>query len=280
VPQVYAQLLSGVRAERPRAEVPDKLPLELRSAVRGCISRGRFRPPWAKRIVLIKWVIHGAAAIRVAGRRIAFRPGHVAVHVPSLPHEFWQLGDPSSEMCWFSADGPLAEEFVHTLGLRPGVYDYGPAPIDRVDEMTRALADGSPDGRRASSMLAIRMLYDVAAHVPPPPVASLVRQVRHLIREGLADPDLSAAGIATKLNYHRGSLSRAFHAQTGVTILDCITQTRLHEAELLLQHGDERIAEVARKCGFPDGAYFTRWVKRHTGRLPSQIRRSAAVGGV
>jgi AraC-like DNA-binding protein len=184
-------------------------------------------------------------------------------------------------MCWFSADGPLAEEFVHTLGLRPGVYEFGPAPVERINEMTRALqADPSLDGRRAASLLAIRMLYDVAARVPPPAVASLVRQVRHLIREGLADPDLSAARIAQQLNYHRGSLSRAFHAQTGMTILDCITQTRLHEAELLLQQSDERITDVAHKCGFPDGAYFTRWVKRHTGRLPSQIRRSAAVGGV
>ena len=48
-----------------------------------------------------------------------------------------------------------------------------------------------------------------------------------------------------KLNYNRGTLSRMFHRHTGVTIMDCITQTRLQEAEMLLSQTDDRIADIA-----------------------------------
>ena len=96
-----AQPVTGVRAERSREELPDSLPVLLRSAVHVVVAKGRFRPPWQKRIVLIKWVISGEAAIRVAGRRISFGPGDVAVYLPSQPHEFWAVA-PQSEMCWFS----------------------------------------------------------------------------------------------------------------------------------------------------------------------------------
>ena len=83
---------------------------------------------------------------------------------------------------------------------------------------------------------------------------------------------LSAKGIAAKLNYNRGTLSRMFHRHTGVTIMDCITQTRLSEAEMLLSQTDDRIADIARKCGFGDISYFSRWVKKHTGRSPHELR--------
>jgi AraC-like DNA-binding protein len=258
--------------------VPDSLPVVLRSAVHVQVSRGRFRPPWSKRIVLIKWVISGEAAIRVAGRRLSFVPGDVAVYLPTQPHEFWAVA-PVSEMCWFSTDGPLAEQFAHLLGLRPGVYQYGPAPVSRIDEMIDSLKDQSLAGRRQSSELALRMQYDVVKHMPPTQTVSVVRQVRHLIQEGLADADLSAKGIAAKLHYNRGSLSRMFHRHTGMTIMDCITQTRLQQAELLLLQTDDRIGDIARKCGFRDVSYFTRWIKKHVGRVPHVLRDQAAWGG-
>jgi AraC-like DNA-binding protein len=260
-----------VRAERARGELPDTLPVVLRSAVHAHVSKGRFRPPWSKRIVLVKWVISGQAAIRINGRRIPFGPGDVAIYVPTLPHEFWNT-EPVSEMCWFSCDGPLAEQFVHLLGLRPGVFQYGPAPVEQLNELIDSLKDQTLDGRRQSSLLVIRMLYDVVKKLPVPQITSIVRQVRHQILEGLADADLSAKGIAQQLNYNRGSLSRMFHRHTGITIMDCITQTRLQEAELLLAQTDDRIADVARKCGFRDVSYFSRWIKKHTGRSPHELR--------
>jgi AraC-like DNA-binding protein len=225
--------------------------------------------------VLVKWVIAGEAAMRLSGRRLSFGPGDVAVYLPAEPHEFWAVA-PVSEMCWFSTDGELAEQFAHMLGLRPGVYRYGEAPVAVIEEMIRSLGDQSLLGRRRSSELAVHLQYDVANHTPPPQITSLVQQVRHLIQDGLADPGLSATGIAEQMNYNRGSLSRMFHRHAGLTIMECITQMRLQQAEFLLQQTDDRIGDIARKCGFRDLSYFTRWVKKHVGSVPHKLRNSTA----
>jgi AraC-like DNA-binding protein len=267
----WVQRIGGVRAQRSRHEWSDIFPVVLRSAIHARVTTGRFRQPWSERLVLIKWVIDGQAAIGVSGRRLTFGPGDVAIYSPTQPHQFWSLQE-GTEMCWFSVDGPLAEQFVHLLGLRAGVHPYGPAPVDRVEELIRSFDDQSLDGCRQSSQLAIRFLYDIAAKLPQPQTVSIVRQVRHIVREGLADPQLSAARIASRLNYNRGALSRMFRKHSGMTIMECITQTRLQEAEMLLAHTSERIGDVARKCGFEDMSYFTRWIKKHTGKLPRDVR--------
>lgn len=271
----WAQRLGGRRLERRHHEWSDVLPVVLRSAVNAPISTGRFRQPWSQRLVLVKWVLRGEAVIGVSGRRIPFGPDEVAIYVPTQPHQFW-CHKPDTWMCWFSIDGPLMEQFAHMLGLRAGVFDYGPAPVAEIDEMIDSLHDQSYEGCRRSSLLAVQMLYKVSEHLPPPQPTGIVQQVRHLIQEGLADPDLSAQRIANQLNYNRGALSRMFHQQAGMTIIDCITQTRLQEAEMLLTRSDERIGDVARKCGFRDLSYFTRWIKKHTGRLPRELRAAAA----
>lgn len=269
--ETYVRRIDGVRAERAFHEGSEVLPLMLRSAVRGTVTPGRFRQPWSRRMILVKWVLRGEAQMNVGGRRLTFGQGDVAVHVPTQPHQFWSLVV-DTELCWFSIDGPLAEPFVHLLGLRPGVFPYGPAPLERIDEMIGSFADQTLDGSRRSSLLAIHMLYDLAARIPRPATASVVNQVRHLIREGLADPELSAQRIARQLDYNRAAISRLFREQSGQTIMDAITQARLREAELLLGRTDARIGDVARQCGFRDGSYFTRWVKKHTGRMPSDLR--------
>jgi AraC-like DNA-binding protein len=271
----FAQAVGGRSAERRQGELPDSLPVVLRTASHQRVAKGRFHQPWSKRMVLIKWVISGEAAIRVGGRRISFGPGDVAIYMPSVPHEFWAIA-PVSEMCWFSTDGPLCEQFAHMLGLRAGVFPYGPPPIQEIDGLIESLKDQSLAGRRHSSESAIHLQYEVVRRMPPQPVSTLGRQVRHLIQEGLSDPDLSAKGIAAKLNYNRSSLSRTFHRDTGMTIMECITQTRLQEAALLLQQTGDRIGDIAKKCGFRDSAYFTLWIKKHVGRLPHQLRDTSA----
>jgi AraC-like DNA-binding protein len=271
----WVRRTGGARMERTKHEWSDLLPVVLRSAVHGPVTEGRFRQPWSRRLVLVKWVIKGRAEIGVGGRRWPFGPGQCAVYVPTQPHQFW-VATPDTEMCWFSTDGPLVEQFVNHLGLRAGVFDYPSVPLERIYQLIGSLADQSADGCRRSSLLAIETLYDVAAKLPRAQSTSVVQQVRHLVREGLADPELSAGRIAKQLNYNRGALSRMFHSQSGTTIIDCITQVRLEEAELLLSRTDERVSDVARKCGFRDVSYFTRWIKKHTGRLPRDLRSAIA----
>lgn len=269
-----ARRISGSAVERPRAESPHGLPLALRTAQHVLVSKGRFEQTWSKRIVLIEWVVEGAAEMALAsGERVPFGPGEVAVYLPSIPMRFWAM-DRVNEMCWFSIDGPLADAFAMELDLRSGVYPYGPPPVAEIHGMMESLKDHTVQGRRRASLLAIRMLYQLADAIRAPAVPSVVAQVQQVIQQEFADPDLSARSIADRLHYHRVSLSRLFHRNTGTTLIEYLTQVRLQEARALLQHTPDKIGEVARKCGFRDAAYFSRWMRKHTGTLPKHLRET------
>lgn len=210
------------------------------------------------------------------GRRFHFGPGDVAIYTPAVPHAFWAL-EPVNEMCWFTLDGPMIEPFVRHLDVQPGVYPYGPAPVQQIMELADSLRDHTLQGRRQSSLQAIALLYEIADRIGTVEVPPVVRQVQHIIEAEFANPDLSTEGIAFRLTYHRGSLSRLFHQHTGTTVIDYMTQVRLQEVRFRLSQTDDKIAEVARRCGFRDATYFCRWVRKHTAMSPKEFRNNMSV---
>ena len=136
-------------------------------------------------------------------------------------------------------------------------------------------SDFTLSGQRQGSLLAIQCLYEVANRIRKVGIPSIVRQAQQIIHADFTDPDLSVDRIAGQLNYHRGSMSRAFHRHTGVTIIDYIAQVRLQHARMLLMNSEHRISDIASRCGFRESNYFCRWINRHTGLPPSKLRRAA-----
>jgi AraC-like DNA-binding protein len=268
-----AHRIGGVAVERPRNEAAVGLPLSLRTVQHVKVSAGRFGQPWSRRIVLAKWAVSGLGCMKVGSQRLNFGPGTVAIYLPSIPHRFWAV-KPVNEFCWFSVDGPLAEEFVLQLGLNAGVFNWPSPPLEKVYQLMDLLKDHTIQGRRHASLAAIEMLYSIANAIRSPRIAPLVQRARQIIEQEFADPNLSAERIATELSYHRGSLSRLFHKQTGVTIIEYLTRVRLQEAKTLLRYTSDKVAGVAEKCGFRETTYFCRWIRKHTGKTTRELRRS------
>jgi AraC-like DNA-binding protein len=266
-----ARRVGGVAVERPRDQLPQGVPVAVRTAQHMFVARGRFEQFTSRRVVLVQWVISGEAAMRVGGRVQRYGPRQVAVYLPSAPMQFWAVA-PVSEMCWFTLDGPLAEQFALECELTPGVHTYGPAPLEQVLALMASLRDHTVQGWRMASLRAIRLLYEVANVIRSPEVSTAVVEAKRIIQQEFADPDLSVESIAQRLHYHRGSLSRLFHETTGVALMDYLTEVRLQEARALLQHSNEKVSEVARRCGFRESAYFCRWVRKHTGAPPTRLR--------
>ncbi|MGD0140052.1 MAG: AraC family transcriptional regulator [Tepidisphaeraceae bacterium] len=268
-----AHRIDGVAIERPRSDPPSGVPLALRTVQHVKVSRGRFGQTWSRRIVMIKWVISGMGAMKIGSQQLNFGSGMVAIYLPIFPHRFWAL-KPVNEFCWFTLDGPLAEEFILQLGLNAGVFHCQPPTLEKLYGLMDCLKDHTIQGRRHASLMAIEMLYEMANSIRTPRVAPLVQRARHLIEQEFADPDLSAERIAADLSYHRGSLSRLFHKQTGVTIIEYLTHVRLQEAKNLLRYTPDKVAAVAEKCGFREATYFCRWIRKHTGKTAREMRRS------
>lgn len=272
--EIIALRIRGTAATRPPHVAPGALPVALRGAQHVTISAGRLDPTGFPRLVLLKWVLRGSAMMGIGTERKGFGPGQVAVYLPNIPHRFWVL-DAGTEMCWFTLDGPLAEDFTLQLGLHSGIYPSQAAPLATIMEMIATLEEQTPANMQRGSLLAIQTLYQVAEHAHTVDLPSVVLRAQHLIQQRFADPELSADAIASTLDYHRSALSRLFHRQAGVTLMNYLTRIRLQEAKALLVHTDAKVAEIAIKCGFRDTTYFCRWLRKNTGQTARGIRKSA-----
>lgn len=88
------------------------------------------------------------------------------------------------------------------------------------------------------------------------------------------DPSLDVQTVAAHLGISTEYLRRAYHACAGSSCVRAIMTRRIEHARALLDSTRVSIAEVARRAGFSDPAYFARQFKRLVGITPSQYRRS------
>lgn len=78
--------------------------------------------------------------------------------------------------------------------------------------------------------------------------------------------------IANALHINKYHLMRLFKQETGGTIGEFLTSTRIEAACKLLQDRDCPVSEAGRYAGYPDANYFGKVFKKQTGLLPSEYR--------
>ena len=103
------------------------------------------------------------------------------------------------------------------------------------------------------------------------PPSRLVIRTRRYIREHFSDPALSLTDIAVYNGVSKNHLSFEFGRETGETISDSITRTRIREAEKLILETSMKMYEIAEKTGYQNVETFTRAFKRITGKSPSRF---------
>jgi len=83
----------------------------------------------------------------------------------------------------------------------------------------------------------------------------------------------SANDYAHYLSVHTNHLNRSVKQVTGKTTTHHISSRIVREAEVLLQHTDWDIAQIAYGLGFEDPAYFNNFFKKHTRHSPGAFRQ-------
>ncbi len=102
---------------------------------------------------------------------------------------------------------------------------------------------------------------------------SIRRVIRH-IDEHLCE-DLSLAVLADIAGMSPNYFSALFHDVSGITLWDYINSKRIERAKQLLgEHANRNILEIAAACGFNNTANFNKTFKAVTGITPSEYRRS------
>lgn len=80
--------------------------------------------------------------------------------------------------------------------------------------------------------------------------------------------------LAQRLGLSTRTLNRRFKLATGMTPLGYLRTLRMTEARELLRHSNLGIGEIGWRVGLPDGGYFARQFRTHSGMTPLQYREA------
>lgn len=110
--------------------------------------------------------------------------------------------------------------------------------------------------------------------LPAPSTHPLIAQMIHWIEAHYGTQE-NLSDLANHLGLSVSHISRVFSAHQGISLIDYLTQVRLEHALTLLHHKQLTVEEIALRCGFSCGNYFTKVFKRHIGMTPNHYRRQS-----
>lgn len=123
----------------------------------------------------------------------------------------------------------------------------------------------------------LQMTQAAQATLPAPPDTAARRLSRRWCARLVTDyaTPASMADHAAALGVTPTHLSRVSGSETGRTAARLLSERQLHAARRLLIETKVPVLDIARHLGFGSAAYFTRFMKQHTGTPPTALRRNA-----
>lgn len=86
--------------------------------------------------------------------------------------------------------------------------------------------------------------------------------------------ELSTRQIAASAMISESECLRCFRSTIGTTPIQYVKQYRIQQAAQLLSTTQERVSDIASRCGFQDMSYFTRSFREIKGCVPTEYRKS------
>ncbi|MGI8384347.1 response regulator transcription factor [Robertmurraya sp. P23] len=100
------------------------------------------------------------------------------------------------------------------------------------------------------------------------------------INEYFSDSQLSLQTVADAVNISASYLSHMFSQETGKTLIEYLTYTRIDYAKNLLNTTNNKTYEIAQQVGYSDSHYFCKTFKKVTGLTTKQFKSQRQVYSV
>lgn len=101
-------------------------------------------------------------------------------------------------------------------------------------------------------------------------------KVKKIITKNIDQSEMNSTFIADKMNLSQRQLNRKVKSMLGVDTASYIREVRISIAKQLLSTTEDPVTEIAEKCGFDSGSYFSKTFKQLTGLTPSDYRKAFA----
>lgn len=92
------------------------------------------------------------------------------------------------------------------------------------------------------------------------------------IHEHFTDKELTIGTLSKMCAMSETYYRKLFHKSYGVSPVKYINNLKTNYATELLRSGDYTVEEVSDKCGFSTASYFSAYIKRETGKNPSELK--------
>jgi len=227
--------------------------------------------------VAVYWGIRGKGGIEFGDKACRLGPEQIGIYLPGAMQVLYATDEPW-EYCWWTMDGPMAEQVVRSFGFTEGLYSVGPAPLNGINALDSMIQGPGRQNEISASALAYQLLCVAAQHHGTDSEtrkhATLIERATDRIIESWADPAFGVERLAEELGIHRSTLSRRFRRVTGTTLIDYISAMRLQNAVSMLRETSLSVAEIATQCGYADPNYFSKLIKAKLGLPPSGFRKT------
>ncbi|NMA21654.1 MAG: AraC family transcriptional regulator [Lentisphaerae bacterium] len=221
----------------------------------------------------IFWPIDGHGLFTMAGKEYVLRPGYVWYYPPGMQHDFKPKN--TFHYCWLTIAGEDSGKLFAMLDIQPGLNRAGICPRDLFNRVGTDLNFLTKKHQLSALALAFKILTLIASggRKMKASTGHDMGEVKNYIDANCGLPDLSVEQIASELNMHRVSLSRAFKKRYGVTISDYIISSRMKKASYLLSTTAYPLNEIAPECGMNSRHYFSKVFTQKIGFSPSEYRK-------
>lgn len=177
-------------------------------------------------------------------------------------------------MRWFTATGDFFNQLLQQFSVTPAPFHAGTCPELDFIQLENAIKEMSFHGLQMACSTAFKILIQACTgHYVDPKQNPLTTHCIQLIDKNLEYHDLNVDWLAENCQCHRSFLSRQFKKEMNISPSEYIAQKRLQKAMTLLNSERKmNIRTIAKKCGFYDPDYFSRFFRKQTGKQPKEFR--------
>ena len=225
-----------------------------------------------KNFVQLFWGIRGTPQFERNGKCHILRPGHVIYCLPDEPYVI-RTHQEECEYRWIVFDGPNAAGFMLSFGYPRTAFHAGPCPHQNFINFEEHLLVRSPYSWRRMFCEICNILAAAGGTMDAPTFENeKLHEILMICRARFGDPSLNIKTLSGELNLDRTTLLRIFRKKMNISPSEYLSMLRLQRALSLLQNPRLSLSEIAEQSGFRDSNYFCRFIRKNTGKRPSQWR--------
>ncbi len=226
----------------------------------------------------ISWTISGCGEIIHYGQPFEMRRNDVFLFLPDETHHY-RVKSREWHWRWLCLDGPLAAAMLLACRLPRKISCDSGFPEALFRRIEENISTDSPGMLAELSGTAWQIIARLIGSHHPGFHKDIYEECMDYIRNRYQEPELGIDFLAEHVGVSRSTLTRLFRERRNEPVSTCIRNVRMMNAVALLSGTDWPIAEIARRCGYPNPVSFTRLFTRREHCSPGEYRRRQRSGG-